>query len=253
MQAKLFLISFVFLFSSFSFAKWGYDVIIDKKIQKSIERAIEKEDMQAAIKIVESTIGKKVKKIKGMMLLQDGKKTELHEDKIKTLNAKNKDDSADGEVVYVVFVGKKLRRAIKQGDMQSVAKAIEDATNTKVNKLQKTILSSDGSKRVIETDGLSSSKELHKAITLGDIKLTEDLLKKTNPNVQDKEGNTPLHIASKKGYEKIVELLIEYGANPNAINRKGKNPLDLAYDNKHKAVIKVLKSRGVIKTQTIAI
>lgn len=47
-------------------------------------------------------------------------------------------------------------------------------------------------------------------------------------NVCDSFGNTPLHIASRKGYEESVEILLQAGANLYAVNKHGKRPFDVA-------------------------
>jgi ankyrin repeat protein len=42
-----------------------------------------------------------------------------------------------------------------------------------------------------------------------------------NPNIQDKEGNTPLHIAVKSSSDIAVSHLLSHGANPNLLNNDG--------------------------------
>ena len=48
-----------------------------------------------------------------------------------------------------------------------------------------------------------------------------------NPNAQDFEGSTPLHIAADGQNIECVKLLIEAGANPNARNEFGTKCVDL--------------------------
>jgi ankyrin repeat protein len=59
----------------------------------------------------------------------------------------------------------------------------------------------------IESWGLSVTREL--------------LLAGADPNVQDPDGNTPLHISREK---ELTDLLLEYGANPNIRNKAGELP-----------------------------
>ena len=47
-------------------------------------------------------------------------------------------------------------------------------------------------------------------------------------NMSDRFGNTPLHIASRKGYVESVEILLQAGASPYALNKDDKRPFDLA-------------------------
>ena len=49
-----------------------------------------------------------------------------------------------------------------------------------------------------------------------------------DPNISDKDGITPLHIACMRRDIKMIELLLEYRANPNEIDKAGKQPLNYA-------------------------
>ena len=46
-------------------------------------------------------------------------------------------------------------------------------------------------------------------------------------NLQDRLGNTPLHISSNHGFSNISQLLIDSGCNKNLKNWEGRTPLDL--------------------------
>jgi ankyrin repeat protein len=46
--------------------------------------------------------------------------------------------------------------------------------------------------------------------------------------MQDKEGNTPLHLAASNDQLESVRTLISFGANPDAVNQLGKRPIDYA-------------------------
>ena len=47
-------------------------------------------------------------------------------------------------------------------------------------------------------------------------------------SIDSYEGNTALHMAAKKGYIEIAEILTQRGANPLIKNSKGRRPLDEA-------------------------
>jgi ankyrin repeat protein len=51
-----------------------------------------------------------------------------------------------------------------------------------------------------------------------------------NLNVQDKNGNTPLHNAARFGNEEIADILIEAGADVNILNNAGKHWDELMHD-----------------------
>uniref|UniRef100_A0ABD2WVI9 Uncharacterized protein n=1 Tax=Trichogramma kaykai TaxID=54128 RepID=A0ABD2WVI9_9HYME len=66
--------------------------------------------------------------------------------------------------------------------------------------------------------------------------------KKVRLDVQDKEGNSPLHLAAAKRRTRQIELLLRHGADPNLANERGWTCLDvcLRHDASH--------DRGAIKT-----
>lgn len=51
-------------------------------------------------------------------------------------------------------------------------------------------------------------------------------------NSRNKNGDTPLHLASKWGYTIIVDILLEHGANTRIKNKKGQLPSTIAYSKK---------------------
>ncbi len=61
-----------------------------------------------------------------------------------------------------------------------------------------------------------------------------------DPNVQNKQGETPLHLAIKYGCIKIAQILLKYGANPDIQNRDGNTPLHLAVKLENTAAVKIL-------------
>lgn len=58
---------------------------------------------------------------------------------------------------------------------------------------------------------------------------SEDLLQKIknveNPNFQDDEGTSYLHMACQSHYYDAIKILLELGANPNINNNRGKSPI----------------------------
>ena len=61
-----------------------------------------------------------------------------------------------------------------------------------------------------------------------------------DPNAQDVNGNTPLHLAVVAGGLMMVSDLVENGANEHARNRAGKTPLDLAKAKRNREMVNLL-------------
>ena len=59
-------------------------------------------------------------------------------------------------------------------------------------------------------------------------------------NVQNNDGNTPLHLACYNGYSNIVETLMLAGADETITNDEGKTPAQVAESNGHSELLKLL-------------
>jgi ankyrin repeat protein len=59
------------------------------------------------------------------------------------------------------------------------------------------------------------------------IEIVKMLIKaKSDINLQDEEGDTPLHLAYKKNNPEIIKLLLESGANPELQNKNNLTPIE---------------------------
>ena len=67
-----------------------------------------------------------------------------------------------------------------------------------------------------------------------------------DPNIQDNNGDTPLHIAARRDYCVVVKLLLNHGADPTIRNKKGRTPRD--YGSNCRGLIEELRRGGTRTT-----
>ena len=86
---------------------------------------------------------------------------------------------------------------------------------------------------------------LFDAIAKGDLKKIESLLKRgVNPNIRDKDGQTPLHKAAYGGHVAVAKLLLEHGADIHARDNANWTPLHEAAYKGHVDVVRLLLEHG---------
>ncbi len=88
------------------------------------------------------------------------------------------------------------------------------------------------------------STALHRAALAGDVAAAEKALAEDDIEAQNTEGRTALHLASKYGHLKVVELLLESGAKVNASCYDGQTSLHLAAAAGNFNVVDVLLKAG---------
>ena len=229
MGKKLFFISFVVLFSSFSFAEEIYDLV-------------EKGDISG----IEKLTGK-----------YNNDKTKLKN----LINSKDKNGNApihiaviNGDIDIVEHLSYKgadlnigdkngstpLHLAIIYGEKE-IAELLITKIDTDINKKNKT-----------------DSTALHFAAYEGYKTIVDQLLiNEANINTKNEIGLTALHYAVLGARSAIAELLIEKGAEVNSTNNAGETPLDLTdaleltNANEHKEVVNVLEKAGAKRAKTL--
>ena len=66
-----------------------------------------------------------------------------------------------------------------------------------------------------------------------------------DPSLRDNNGNTPLHLAARRGYDEIVKVLLDQpNVDVNAKDGSGKTPLHLAASEGHRKICQVLLNFG---------
>jgi ankyrin repeat protein len=74
--------------------------------------------------------------------------------------------------------------------------------------------------------------------------------KDINVNLKDEDEQTALYWASKEGHEEVVRLLIEHkDVNVNQKNKKGKNALIVASENDHSVIVQMLEENMKMQTK----
>lgn len=99
-------------------------------------------------------------------------------------------------------------------------------------------------------ESLNNSTPLHNAAQFS-VNIVETLVENgAKVNLQDQEGNTPLHLAIKSNNEQanfaanyLLDNMLKNAIDPNAVNANGETPLYLAQQNEKKDLIsKLLKN-----------
>ena len=63
-------------------------------------------------------------------------------------------------------------------------------------------------------------------------------------NAKDNEGETPLHLAARKGFTAAVDLLVTKGADINAKDNHKRTPLKRAVEFRYDGVVSILRKAG---------
>ncbi len=84
---------------------------------------------------------------------------------------------------------------------------------------------------------------LHTAVAQGNIRMVTLLLKhRADPNKQDSNGNSALHLAAHYGREDALSALLSSGARKDVRNKEGRTPLDEANRMEHAGAADMLRN-----------
>lgn len=120
-------------------------------------------------------------------------------------------------------------------------KAVRDRNGTAVEGA----LAGAGARLVNSKDVTSGESALHIVTRERDSVWLRFLLgKDARPDVQNKQGETPLILATQLGWQDGVSLLLARGAQVNGTNGRGETPLVLAVHKRDIAMIRLLLAKG---------
>jgi len=94
-------------------------------------------------------------------------------------------------------------------------------------------------------DLADNSRRLLEAAKGGHVGEVQSLLKSgVRPDVKDKIGRTPLHLAAGRGHRQTAQVLLDNGAPLDAQDNDGRNAVDYAKANGHSGMVQYLRDKG---------
>jgi ankyrin repeat protein len=115
----------------------------------------------------------------------------------------------------------------------------------------------EGFKENLDMDSIEEIDEekntiLHHCVEKGAYDFVDTLVYNgADPNVKNKYGETPVHIAARNDFDKIMELLLEFGGDVTIKNNHQRSALNLATTLKSKKVLRVIENSGMDYSATI--
>ena len=137
--------------------------------------------------------------------------------------------------------------AQKFSDSFTFLKSVKERNGAEVERL----LASPSSTVVNTKDSSSGESALHIVARGRDLNwLTYLLGKGARPDVQDKNGTTPLAVAAQLGWVEGAEMLLRVRAAVDLPNNRGETPLILAVQKRDAAMVRLLLGKGANPKRT---
>lgn len=141
----------------------------------------------------------------------------------------------------LALAGAAVPAEAQYSDGYNFLKAVREHDAAKVTAL----LSEPGTVVVNIRDPGTGEAALHMIVKLRDYEWLSFLLsKRASPNIQNREGNTPLSLAAQLGWTEGAELLLTHGAGVDVPNQRGETPLIFAVHRHDIAMVSLLLRGG---------
>ena len=150
-------------------------------------------------------------------------------------------------IAFAVVATPLSAQSVQSGsEGEAFLKALEERDNNKALPMI-----SDADLRVINYRGYKGDAGLHIVTRQRQLDWVGFLLSKgANPNVGDANGDTPLIIAARIGFEDAARTLLKYRANVDATNRRGETALIVAVQQRQPRMVELLMKSGADPDKT---
>lgn len=144
-------------------------------------------------------------------------------------------------IVAILSCGTPAAAQLGQSDGYKFLQAVKDAKGDEVNDF----LKAPGTTIVNTRDYATRETALHIVARRDDATYTVFLLQHgAEPNLRDKDGNTPLMVAATAGAGDLIPLLLRFKANVNLANDAGETPLIRAVQRRDLQMVRDLLAVG---------
>ena len=150
-------------------------------------------------------------------------------------------------IAFAIFATPLSAQSLPTGsEGEAFLKALEERDNNKALPMI-----SDVDLRVVNYRGYKGDAAIHIVTRQRQLDWVGFLLSKgANPNVGDANGDTPLIIASRIGFDDAARVLLRYKANVDAVNRRGETALIVAVQQRQPRMVELLMKSGADPDKT---
>jgi len=150
-------------------------------------------------------------------------------------------------IAFAIFATPLSAQSLPTGsEGEAFLKALEERDNNKALPMI-----SDVDLRVVNYRGYKGDAAIHIVTRQRQLDWVGFLLSKgASPNVGDANGDTPLIIASRIGFDDAARVLLRYKANVDAVNRRGETALIVAVQQRQPRMVELLMKSGADPDKT---